>query len=339
MKRKGNNMDKINNSDSFNLTTPGEQDEKLSKPVVTIFTIIAAIAVIVNSIHLWILGKQKHLKKAENNNYKIFLIILCCMDLGVNIPRLIFSNTYFQLLLESHDWLCSISGAYVHFTYISQTNILLMVSIDRTYSLHNSVMKYKSVTFIRFYPQITGCIIFIFFITYSTLAVLFAEDGFSIKDMGSCNMGSTDMPWLGAPTVFVILIDLIAITILYGYIIFIFKLRKSQVNQTVGRRMTSMISAIRTIGCIIVASWACWLPPIMSSALWAFGIPSLPLEIAALLMVELNSLANPLIYGLTNSSYRTVFLKFFFDVIRRERQVSSVNDQETSQRPSAVQND
>ena len=286
-------------------------DEHMPIQVVTAFTILAAFAVVINSIHLFVLGKQRQLKKTENNNYRLFLMTLGALDLGVNIPRLILSNDYFQTQLEKHDWLCSLSGCFVHFVYITQCNILLMVSIDRTYSLHNSVKKYKSVTFIKYYPQITGGIIFIFFTVYLTLAVVYNGTGFSTKDMGGCNLGSLTVPWLGAPTAFVILLDLLSITSLYGYIIFIIRLRKAKLNQTLGQRKSSLLKAVRTIGCILVASWTCWVPPILSAALWAFGVPSVPLEVTALLMVEINSLANPLIYGLTNSAYRAVLFQIF----------------------------
>lgn len=302
------------------------EEETLHSAVIIVFNIIASLTVVTNCIHLWIVSRQKKLNKVHWNNYRLFLVVLGCMDLSIGISRVVLSNSYMQGLLDTYDVVCTATGVFINVTYASMTTTLLMVSIDRTCRIHHTLKSYKSVSFVRLYPHITTAIILTYCTLFITLGILFNGRGFSIKDLGNCNMGSHEIPLLAAPLGFIVLVNLIVITLLYTYTITVIRLRAShRRSQT---QSTCMAEATMTIGCIICACWVCWLPPILSSILWAFGISSVPLEICALLSIELNSLANPVIYGLNNSVYRNTLRSACAAITNRvpSKAVSSQNE-------------
>lgn len=286
-----------------NTTSPPVHNEKaLPQYVIIVFNVVAGLVVVTNIAHLWIIRKQRRMKsRVEDNNYMLFVIILGVFDFSLGVTRLMFSNNLFQSLLIQYIWFCTVTGIYVNVVYGTMAAMILMVCIDRTYSLHHSVTAYKSVSFVRYYPQISSCVTALFCILYSTLGVIFKGAGYSTKDLGNCNLGSDEYPMLAAIPGSFFLPTMLAITLLYSYAMC---LMRGHVKRT-NHRKSRAIKATRTVGCIILASWLCWTPPIFSSVLWGFGIPSVPLEITPLLTLEFNSIANPLIYGLSHVAYRT----------------------------------
>lgn len=279
------------------------QEEKLPLGIIIPFNIIAGVVVVVNSFHLYMVCHQPRLKKLSYYNYKLFLITLAVLDLCLGAARVILSNDFFQNLLETHRAFCTTTAVYVHFTYTSMVSLIVMVSVDRAYCLNQSVA-YQSRHFVKRYPTIVLVILIFFATVYTVLGIIFNKTGISTKDVGTCTFGSYEIPILAAPTVVLIFVYLLILTGVYIHIIVLTRMHiASHSSSRDNRRITEVT---KTIGAIIGASFMCWLPPIASAFLWAVGIPSVGLEIYALIVVELNSLANPLLYGLANSTYRAM---------------------------------
>lgn len=288
------------------ITTRFPTEKPLSQSVVIVFNIIAAIAIVTNSLHLWLICSQRRLKKARYYNYKLFLIVLAVMDLSLGVVRLILSNDFFQRLMNRHSIFCTVTAVYLYTTLTSMISMIVLVSVDRAYSLNMSV-HYQNRKFVIIYPQITAAVICFFAIIHTALGIVFNGRGFSTKDVGGCNFGSSEIPLLAAPIGLIVLVDLLVLIAVY---IYIFALTQRHLSNNRNLRENQRVREItQTIGVIIACSALCWIPPILSSVLWAVGIPNVELEVCALILVELNSLANPLLYGLANSTYRSMVYK------------------------------
>jgi len=278
-------------------------EEKLPLAFIVTFNAIAAITIIINGVHLSVVWNQPTLQKAKYYNYKLFLIILAAMDLLLGVVRLMLSNGTMQHLLAEHSAFCAATAVYLHTTYASMVSVIVMVSIDRAYCLKQSVT-YQSREFVKWYPKIIVLVIAFYTILYSSIGIAFHKTGFSVKDVGPCNFGSNDIPMLGLPTNLAILFCWIVMIAVYIYTLVLLRIYVAKSKTIKKNRHTSEVT--KTIGGIISSSILCWLPPIFSAVLWASGIVSVELEIFALIMLELNSLANPLLYGLANSTYRNL---------------------------------
>ena len=297
----------LENNHTWNITQKHHShEESLPQEVVIIFNIIAALTILANSFHLTMITGQKRLQKLAYYNYKLFLLFLGCADLALAVVRIILSNNYMQNLLEEYNIFCAATAAYLHITYTSMISVIVMVSIDRAFCLKQSIT-YQSRPFVKRYPKIIILVVVFFAAVYVAMAVIFHDSGFSTKDVGTCNFGSHKIPILAAPTVLLILLYLFIITAVYLYVIVLTRRHIAQSKNTKEKRRITEVT--KTIGAIIIGSALCWLPPIASAVLWGIGIPSVELEIYALIMLEFNSLANPLLYGLANKTYRALVYK------------------------------
>lgn len=266
-------------------------------PPVSIYMAYCAfnlIAFIINILQFFFLHIMP--KVSGVDNFFFFLKNLSLMDAFMGILRVSLSNKPVQTYMYGARWLCVLSAVLIHSFLLIMSSLLLLVSIDRAIALKRG-SQYSVMRFVIHFRKMTFCTMVLAFTMYAVIGTTSSSIGFEVKGMGACKMSTPKAPQLGMISVGANLINLLLIIAVYIYVLVLSKMALSTVKK-------SMESIIFTIGLIIVAKILFWCPIMVTVALRALKISDNISEWVGLLTMSLNSIANPLLYGITNRSFR-----------------------------------
>lgn len=270
-----------------------------SDSLLFIYNSIAVVVILLNAVHLFILKSMLRLR--HHRNYKMFLMIVAASDLGLGIVRGLLSNNFVQQLMFDHSALCVTTSVIVHSLLLTMTSVMLLISIDRFLALDKERC-YRRLIFVKHYSKIVTATISAFVLLYLIVGTGFGGSGFTVKGMGACKMGSANAPYLGLLSVSLCLLELTIMTAIYVKIINLTKKVLQSARRKTEKR--NLKDILLTIGGILLAKVIFWCPIMITVIARAMKVDCNLCEWLGLITMSLNSVANPLLYGLTNQSYR-----------------------------------
>ena len=274
-----------------------------SDTLLFIYKSIAVVAILLNTVHLYILKCMVRLR--HQKNYQCFVVIVAASDLGLGLARGLLSNNYVQEEMYNRRVLCVTTAVVIHTLLITTTTGMLLISIDRLLSLQQEDC-YHRLIFVRHYSKIVVVAILAIAVLYVILGAVFSDVGFTVKGMGGCKFGSPKSPHLGLVSVGLCLVELIVITGIYCKIIILTKKVVSSSRRKTEKRNIKDI--VLTIGVIVLAKIIFWCPIMFTVVARGLQRKCTACEWIGLITMSINPVVNPLLYGLTNRSYR-MFIK------------------------------
>lgn len=267
---------------------------KLPQSVVITYCVFNVAAVIINIAQY--IGLRAMPKIIGLENFFFFLKNLSLMDASMGLLRALISAKATQRYMVNARWLCISSAVLSHSFLLVMSCILLLVSVDRAIALKKGA-NYSRIQFVVHFQKITFFTMALVFVMYSTIGITCSNIGFEVKGLGACKFGTEMAPKLGLISVGSNFVNLMLIITVYVYVLVMSKKILQVVNK-------SMDDIIFTIGLIIGAKIVFWCPIMMAVIMRGLDIHCGVCEWIGLLTMSLNSIANPLLYGVTNKSYR-----------------------------------
>lgn len=289
---------------------------KQPTPFLVIINVLSGLAVVANILHLIILNfvKRKNRRRRLPANYETSLAICGFSDLTLGFARLVTTNTASQDLMIFSRVYCILSAVIVHSDLLIGCSVVLLINIDRILVFIKG-NDYQNSFYIKHYRKfLLGTILFSIGLNVA-LWVVFRHKGYRVKGVGACRMGSELVPSLDILTVGIIFIELIII-----FCCCIDLLRRTfkavvrpQIAQSMARRNKAIT---KTILILVVCMLLLWLPIMITMFLGAMKIECLFCEWIAIVASTMDSLATPLIYGMSNQNY----VRFVKAVRRKTRE-------------------
>lgn len=271
----------------------------------TIVNCITTTAVITNLIHITLMAHMKVGVWTAAKNFKSFVIYLAVTDLVLSAGRLSLDNYPVQTYMHGSRWLCITSATLIYSFNVFQMNLLALASLERFIAVCTGA-NYSTKTFVKHYPKLLGLCLAIWLGLYGSIAAVFNEAGYTTQGAGACRMGSKDLQWLDLVPGLSVLINLIILILFYGLLlcksaILNRNLVQRKCRSTVSRRSARLN---RTVGALVMTKIVLWLPVLLQVILRTVGIIIPVLAFTASYCLDLCSIANPVLYGLTCSKYR-----------------------------------
>lgn len=270
--------------------------DSLYQPVLSVIVVsISALASILNIIHIVLLRCLPKIKELEN--FRTYVCLLATTDVLLSFHRAVLSNRFTQqyMLSPGGRWLCVSSGMYSHGLTLNIAQILLLISIDRLLAFKR-IRDYQSVFFIVHFRAI------ILISSMITITIVIAASGllsrgFEVKGTAGCK--ST---LIGSFAGLIALLEVICVLVIYVTII---KYSRQRIeSQQLTANKYNYYNVLLVVGLIIASMIIFWLPLIVTLILRAHEIECLVCEWLSSICTALNSIINPLLYGLANKDYR-----------------------------------
>ena len=307
----------MDNSTSSNSMSPDmlieglDYYEPLPDTVLISFSLLAAVAALVNMSHLLLLFCVKKITpgtEKSTGNYKTFLTVLGTCDMLLSTARVVFSNKASQDLLLSNRHYCIWSAVFMHALLLIGATSILLISLDRLVAITKMLTYQSSFLYNHFSKVVIGVIPFSL-VFYTIIGVVFRDIGFRNKRIGSCKFGSEKSPSLGMISVALVFIEFVAICVCC-----IELLRRNKrvfysskmLRQTAKRTR----SITKTIIALVVCKLLTWLPIMSTLITRSLKLDCYVCELFGICTLWLNSLLNPLCYGLTNKRLLVIIQNF-----------------------------
>ena len=291
---------------SHNFTSDSDNFLNFPPAVIVAWNVITGLAVIVNITHLTILLTRQELRKPSYNNFRLLLIITAVLQLTTCILRLIFSNNYMQPILGSYHFLCVMTAIVVKVKSMVTVMLIFILSVDRALCV-TACSRQDSIRSKRAWVHYRKIVIIVCVI--STLTMLAVGVGFG-KDFELSNLG---LCWFKNRTFRRILstyqgLVLLSMLISSAYTAILARRQIRRIHNC--RLIKQMMEVVKSLEAIIVWTLIGWLLPLINR--YFRDKNSLkPFDYVTMLTFAMNLLITPLLYGLTNSTYRIVLWSIF----------------------------
>jgi len=265
-----------------------------------------SLAMVVNIIHLLVIWQMfRRNVRWGSPHYNTFVVIVGAMDLALSLERLTFASEFIRELSLRFPVLCVISAFTSQSILYSQSALMVVVSIDRLRAL-TDVRHYWTLVQVRYFKSLAFCIILIHFVYFTTVGSIFNYDKYTYTNIGPCVMSFATMPILSIVYGCVTLIQLTTIVSVYiGVMVKTVRSRSSTLPRRILERKAELT---KTIGFLILVKIICWLTPVIS--LYGINLRNVSTHTfqgitwKITFIICLNSLLNPVMYGLAVHSYR-----------------------------------
>ena len=171
------------------------------------------------------------------------------------------------------------------------------------------MLTYQSSFLYNHFKKVVIGVITFSLVFYTIIGVVFRDIGFRNKRIGSCKFGSEKSPSLGMISVALVFLELVAICVCC-----IELLRRNKrvfysskmLRQTAKRTR----SITKTIIALVVCKLLTWLPIMSTLITRSLKLDCYACELFGICTMYLNSLLNPLCYGLTNKRLLVIIQNF-----------------------------
>lgn len=287
-------MDNETDTDSSNLVHP------LPPALLTTYLTIHSAGVLMNLWHLTIIARIQY-RNSHGQFHKAFLYSIAVSDVILSGVRLLCTPEASQQLLVRYRPLCILSASIHNIFGVWELSVLMLGTLDRLMAVSSSLDYHN-----RFYVKhFTGVLLssFAMMVMFQgALTVAFYEKAFSLGGVGVCKVSSDTLPYLEPGMFLGYPVFLTATFILY---IILYKTKRMPIIGPHNRQLQVNLNMMTAL--LIALKWFGYFPMIPMLAMRAIQRP-FPAHISWV-MLSLNPVLNPTVYGISLTQYRRTVIE------------------------------
>jgi len=267
---------------------------------------------VINILHSIAMSQLRFNRRQTGNHIKAFVWCMIVADLMVTALRSVLSNQRAQNVLGELRVLC-IASAILHHAYaMIDINLLTYFCADRAHSAYCSSNAYWNSQRVRYAKATLVWLMICPLIVFTTMGIVFRDVGFMVKGIGTCQMETPAIPYLGLPSAGYC-ITCLTIMLILAYIA-IYRTQKRLHTLTASQRVNrTSLNRMMTSWCAITLYT--WIAPVVMLFMRFMRYDCEYCQLFALIQFSLGAVLNPVIVGVNLPGYR----QYLRRVIRRKR--------------------